>query len=254
MPVGSRFMIWDFDTGRSRVVLDLVRTIADPDDPRRSFALNPEHGRPKLGFSPDGTLACLQEFGTRYDGDLRREFMLLRLFDLASGTLVDEFHMPRQGPVALSAGVRFLAVAQASQIRLIHRGRPDAGTTLETPESAVGSVAVDAGGHWLASLAPREGVIRLWDVSRRGERRDLPRQSGLRGRGRAQRERPMAGVERRPGPATDLGPRGGTARPPRGQSGMVTRRSRGVNHSASRVPSPARTEPLAEWRSRHCSR
>ena len=92
--------------------------------------------------------------------------MLLRLFDLGSGALVDEFHMPRHGPVALSAGARLLAVAQASQIRLIHRGRPDAGTTLETPESAVGSVAVDAGGHWLASLAPREGVIRLWDVSR----------------------------------------------------------------------------------------
>jgi WD40 repeat protein len=166
MPVGSRFMIWDFDTGRSRVVLDLVRTIADPDDPQRSFALNPEHGRPKLGFSPDGTLACLQEYGTRNDGDALREFMLLRLFDLASGTLVDEFHTPRHGPVALSSGVRFLAVAQGSQIRLIHRGRPDAGTTLETPESAVDSVALDADGHWLASLAPREGVIRLWDVSR----------------------------------------------------------------------------------------
>ena len=30
----------------------------------------------------------------------------------------------------------------------------------------MGSLAVDASGHRLASLAPREGVIRLWDASR----------------------------------------------------------------------------------------
>ncbi len=69
MPVGGRFMIWDFDAGRSRLDLNLVREIADPEDPRRSIAIDPQLDRPRLGFSPDGTLACLQEYGTRYDGD-----------------------------------------------------------------------------------------------------------------------------------------------------------------------------------------
>ena len=144
-----------------------MREVADPDDPRRSIAINPDLSRRHwLGFSPDGTLACFQEYGMRYDGDARSEVMVLRLFDLGNGSLVDEFHLPRRGPVALSAGGRLLAIGQGAQIRLIDRGRSDAATTLETPESAVVSVAVNAAGRRLASLAPREGVIRLWDAAR----------------------------------------------------------------------------------------
>ncbi len=167
MAVGARFLLWDFDAGRSRLSLDLVREVPDPNDRNRSIAMDPNVAvHPILRFSPDGTLACLQENGAQSDGTSRREVLVVRLFDLASGAKVHEIHLPRNGPVALSEGGRLLAIGQGSRIRVIRRERPDASITLETPESAVGSVAVDAGGRLLVSLAPREGVIRLWDASR----------------------------------------------------------------------------------------
>jgi WD40 repeat protein len=166
MPVGAHFMIWDFDAGSSRLTLDLARDVPDPKAPDRSITMNPDASHPVLRFSPDVTLACLQEYGSQADGASRREVLVVRLFDLANGAKVDEIHLPQAGPVALSNAGRVLAVGQGARIRVIRRERPDDSTTFETPESAVGSLALDVSGRRLASLAPREGVIRLWDASR----------------------------------------------------------------------------------------
>ena len=161
MPAGSRFRLWDFDEGRSRITLELTRVVPDPRDPRRTLRFEPDSIPIRPRFSADGTHVGLQE-SVQGGGGLT----LIRLFDLATGSKVDEFFTPKLGPFALANRAGLIAVGQGSGVDLIRRDRRGEVATLPAPETEVRGLAVDPAGRRVASFATREGVIRLWDADR----------------------------------------------------------------------------------------